>query len=62
MKHLSEKQCGSNAIIIKNEEIKHCLHSKFNQKYIQTTTIIIQTDNNAFQVSAIYTPPKYKAD
>ncbi|OAD59156.1 hypothetical protein WN48_09692 [Eufriesea mexicana] len=33
---------------------------KFNQEHIQATAFTVQTDCNAFQVSAIYAPPRHK--
>ncbi|OAD60929.1 RNA-directed DNA polymerase from mobile element jockey [Eufriesea mexicana] len=57
--HPSGKAHGGSAIIIKIA-IKHHLYSKFNQEYIQATAITVQTDCSAFQVSAMYAPPRHK--
>ena len=46
IKHLSGKAHGGTAVIIRND-IKH-LHSKVNKKYIQTTTVTVQTSSDYF--------------
>ncbi|KAI4474505.1 hypothetical protein M0804_014822 [Polistes exclamans] len=58
-KHPSGKAHGGTAIIIKNE-IKHHLHSKTENDYLQATTIRLKTQGNSIKLSAIYAPPKFK--
>ena len=58
-KHPSGKAHGGTAVIIKND-IKHLLHSQTNKEHLQATTVIIQTNDNYFQISAIYAPPRHK--
>lgn len=58
-KHPLGKAHGGTAVTIKND-IKHHLHSQTNQEHIQATTVTIQTNDNYFQISAVYVPPRHK--
>lgn len=59
--HPDSTSHGGSAIIIKNN-IKHNIHSEFQEDWLQATTITIRENRmGPINVSAIYCPPKHKA-
>lgn len=52
---------GGTAIIIKRN-IKHHESNKYEQEYLQATTVIIEDWNGPISISAIYCPPRHTID
>lgn len=56
--HPNTKSHGGSAVIIKNN-IKHHIHSTFQEPWMQATTITINENMGPINISAVYCPPRH---